>query len=96
MHGNTFKTASGIKTRHFDDILQEVDANFEVHAACGTVLGGVHFEMTGRDVTEVLGGACGLTEEDLHRNYESDVDPRLNYAQSLELAFLVAQRLRRR
>jgi 3-deoxy-7-phosphoheptulonate synthase len=96
MHGNTFKTASGIKTRQFDDILQEVDANFEVHAACGTVLGGVHFEMTGRDVTEVLGGACGLTEEDLHRNYESDVDPRLNYAQSLELAFLVAQRLRRR
>ena len=95
MHGNTFKTASGIKTRHFDDILSEVDANFEVHAAGGTVLGGVHFEMTGRDVTEVLGGSCGLTESDLHRNYESDVDPRLNYAQSLELAFLVAQRLRR-
>ncbi len=94
MHGNTFKTASGIKTRHFDDIVREVDANFEVHAAAGTVLGGVHFEMTGRDVTEVLGGSCGLTEADLLRNYESDVDPRLNYAQSLELAFLVAQRLR--
>jgi 3-deoxy-7-phosphoheptulonate synthase len=95
MHGNTFKTASGIKTRQFDDILSEVDANFEIHAALGTVLGGVHFELTGRDVTEVLGGACGLTEADLHRNYESDVDPRLNYAQSLELAFLLAQRLRK-
>lgn len=95
MHGNTFKTGSGIKTRQFDDILAEVDANFEIHAALGTVLGGVHFELTGRDVTEVLGGACGLTEADLHRNYESDVDPRLNYAQSLELTFLLAQRLRK-
>jgi len=94
MHGNTFKTASGIKTRHFDDILAEVYANFDVHAAAGTILGGVHFEMTGRDVTEVLGGSCGLTEADLARNYESDVDPRLNYAQALELAFILAQRLR--
>lgn len=95
MHGNTFKTAEGIKTRHFDDILAELDANFAIHAAAGTVLGGVHFELTGRDVTEVVGGSCGLTEADLARNYESDVDPRLNYAQALEMAFLIAQRLRR-
>ncbi len=95
MHGNTFKTADGIKTRHFDDILAELDANFAVHAATGTVLGGVHFELTGRDVTEVLGGTCGLTEADLTRDYESDVDPRLNYGQALEMAFLMAERLRR-
>ncbi|MSQ00412.1 MAG: 3-deoxy-7-phosphoheptulonate synthase [Myxococcales bacterium] len=96
MHGNTFQTASGIKTRQFDDILAEVDGSFAVHAAAGSVLAGVHFELTGRDVTEVLGGSCGLTESDLRRNYESDVDPRLNYAQALEMAFLIAERLGRR
>jgi 3-deoxy-7-phosphoheptulonate synthase len=93
MHGNTFKTADGTKTRHFDDILAELNTNFAVHAELGSVLGGVHFEMTGRDVTEVLGGSCGLTETDLSRGYESDVDPRLNYAQALEMAFLIAQRM---
>ena len=96
MHGNTFKSGGGYKTRHFDDILAELDANFAVHAAAGTVLGGVHFELTARDVTEVVGGACGLTEADLARNYESDVDPRLNYGQALEMAFLIAERLRNR
>ncbi len=94
MHGNTFKTADGTKTRHFDDILAELDANFAIHADAGSVLGGVHFEMTGKNVTEIVGGACGLTEADLAQNYESDVDPRLNYGQALEMAFLIAQRLR--
>ena len=95
MHGNTFKTAEGYKTRRFDDILAELDTNFAVHAAAGTHLGGVHFELTGRDVTEVVGGSVGLTESDLARAYESDVDPRLNYAQALEMALLIAQRLGR-
>lgn len=93
MHGNTYKTADGTKTRHFDDILAEVTQSFAVHAAAGSILGGVHFEMTGQNVTEVVGGSCGLTEADLATAYESDVDPRLNYAQSLELAFLVARQL---
>ena len=94
MHGNTFRTADGTKTRHFDHILAELDATFAVHRDLGTVLGGVHFEMTGKNVTEVVGGACGLTEADLAINYESDVDPRLNYGQALEMAFLIAERLR--
>lgn len=95
MHGNTIKTAGGIKTRRFDDILAELDRAFDVHAAAGTILGGVHFEMTGQDVTEVVGGARGLSEADLGRAYESDVDPRLNYEQALEMAFLIAGRMRR-
>lgn len=93
MHGNTYKTADGTKTRHFDDILAEIDRSFEVHADAGSVLGGVHFEMTGQNITEVVGGSCGLTEADLATAYESEVDPRLNYAQSLEMAFLIARRL---
>lgn len=96
MHGNTYKTVSGTKTRHFDDILGEVTRSFAVHADAGSVLGGVHFEMTGQNVTEVVGGSCGLTEADLATAYESDVDPRMNYAQSLELAFLVARELGKR
>lgn len=95
MHGNTYKTANGTKTRHFDDILAELDRSFEVHADAGSILGGVHFEMTGQNVTEVVGGSCGLTEADLATAYESDVDPRMNYAQSLELAFLVSRRLKK-
>jgi 3-deoxy-7-phosphoheptulonate synthase len=94
MHGNTYKTQDGLKTRHFDRILAEVESSFAVHAALGSVLGGVHFEMTGQDVTEVVGGARGLTESDLHRCYDSDVDPRLNHEQALELAFLIARRMR--
>lgn len=93
MHGNTYKTGDGTKTRHFDEILSELDQTFLIHAEAGSVLGGVHFEMTGQDVTEVVGGAVGLTEADLARAYDSDVDPRLNYAQSLEMAFLIARRL---
>lgn len=93
MHGNTYKTADGTKTRRFDDIRAEIEANFAVHADAGSVLGGIHFEMTGQNVTEVVGGSVGLTEADLRLAYESDVDPRLNYAQALEMAFLIARRL---
>lgn len=96
MHGNTYKTADGTKTRHFDDILSEVRTSFEVHADAGTVMGGVHFEMTGQNVTEVVGGSCGLTEADLATAYESEVDPRLNHAQALEMAFLIARLLQDR
>jgi 3-deoxy-7-phosphoheptulonate synthase len=96
MHGNTYKTSSGIKTRSFDAILSELEQAFAAHAAAGTVLGGVHFELTGDDVTEIVGGARGLEESDLHRAYESDVDPRLNHEQALELAFLIAEQLRKR
>ncbi len=96
MHGNTYKTSEGIKTRHFDAILDELEKAFAIHAAVGTILGGVHFELTGENVTEVVGGARGLAESDLHRAYESDVDPRLNHEQALELAFLIAAQLRQR
>lgn len=95
MHGNTRTASVGLKTRDFDDILGELRAAFDVHAAEGTVLGGVHFEMTGEDVTECTGGPQGLDEQDLSRAYESVCDPRLNHAQSLEVAFLVARRLQR-
>jgi 3-deoxy-7-phosphoheptulonate synthase len=95
MHGNTQSAPSGIKTRDFDDILREVETSFDVHDACGTNLGGVHFELTGEDVTECIGGAAGLTVEDLDRNYASACDPRLNYRQALEMGFRIAKRLAR-
>ncbi|MEL6739302.1 MAG: 3-deoxy-7-phosphoheptulonate synthase class II [Planctomycetota bacterium] len=95
MHGNGIKTEGGIKTRSFDAILQEIEINADVHQKLGTVLGGVHFELTGEDVTECVGGASGVTEHGLNENYVSLCDPRLNYAQSLELAFLVAGKLGR-
>jgi 3-deoxy-7-phosphoheptulonate synthase len=91
MHGNTHTTASGVKTRDFDDILAEVEANFDVHRALGSHLGGVHFELTGDDVTECVG--AGLSEADLDLRYASLCDPRLNYRQSLEMAFHVAHRM---
>ena len=91
MHGNTRNTAAGIKTRHFDDILSELEQAFAVHRACGSYLGGVHFELTGEDVTECLGGARNLNDSDLERAYRSEVDPRLNYEQSLEMAMLIAR-----
>jgi 3-deoxy-7-phosphoheptulonate synthase len=94
MHGNTYTATNGIKTRKFDHILGELDRAFQVHASVGTHLGGVHFEMTGQDVTEVVGGARGLSEADLVIRYESDVDPRLNYEQAMEMAFLIAGRMR--
>jgi 3-deoxy-7-phosphoheptulonate synthase len=91
MHGNTEVTKEGIKTRHFDDILNELQLSFRIHKAHGGHLGGVHFELTGEDVTECIGGSSGLTEADLNRAYESLVDPRLNYEQALEMALLIAQ-----
>jgi 3-deoxy-7-phosphoheptulonate synthase len=91
MHGNGLKTRDGIKTRSFDDILSELAQAFRLHAELGSRLGGVHFELTGDDVTECIGGAQGLDEGDLTRSYETGCDPRLNSAQSLELAFHVAE-----
>ncbi|MCA9683245.1 MAG: 3-deoxy-7-phosphoheptulonate synthase class II, partial [Myxococcales bacterium] len=92
MHGNTETTEGGIKTRHFDKILGELQQAFEIHARMGTVLGGVHFELTGENVTECVGGARGLDADDLRRDYRSRVDPRLNYEQALEMALLIARR----
>lgn len=93
MHGNTFTSASGYKTREFDTILDEVTGFFEVHRAAGTVPGGLHVELTGDDVTEVMGGTAEIDDEGLARRYETKVDPRLNHQQSLELAFKVAELL---
>jgi len=94
MHGNTQLTAGGIKTRNFADIQQEVERAFDIHCSLGQMLGGVHIEVTGENVTECIGGARGTAEEDLARQYESEVDPRLNYEQSLELAFLIARKMK--
>lgn len=94
MHGNTIKSSTGYKTRPFDRILSEVREFFSVHAAEGTYAGGVHFEMTGQDVTECLGGAFEVTEERLSDRYHTACDPRLNANQALELAFLIAETLK--
>ena len=96
MHGNTISSNAGVKTRSFDAILSEVRRFFDVHAAEGSWAGGVHVEMTGREVTECIGGAQGLTMMDLGGRYETFCDPRLNAEQSLELAFLVAEELKAR
>ena len=96
MHGNTVTTPSGYKTRHFDDVIDEVRGFFEVHHAIGTYPGGVHVELTGDDVTECLGGADDLVDADLAGRYETACDPRLNTGQAIELAFLVAEMLRER
>jgi 3-deoxy-7-phosphoheptulonate synthase len=93
MHGNTEETSDGVKTRHLDRIIDEVDGFFDVHAALGTHPGGLHVELTGDDVTECIGGTAELTTADLVRRYETACDPRLNIEQSLELAFRVAERL---
>jgi 3-deoxy-7-phosphoheptulonate synthase len=95
MHGNTEAVANGLKTRRFDHILSELQQAFDLHEELGSYLGGVHFELTGEDVTECMGGARGLTEEDLQRAYRSQVDPRLNYEQALEMALLIARRMGR-
>ena len=92
MHGNTESIESGIKTRRFRKIMNEVDLAFDIHAANGSRLGGVHLELTGEDVTECTGGARDLSESDLQRAYKSSVDPRLNYEQSLELAMLIVRK----
>jgi 3-deoxy-7-phosphoheptulonate synthase len=90
MHGNTESTRSGIKTRRFENIVAELESAFRIHKELGSYLGGVHFELTGEDVTECTGGARGLAEDDLARDYRSQVDPRLNYEQALELAMRIA------
>jgi 3-deoxy-7-phosphoheptulonate synthase len=95
MHGNTFATASGYKTRSFVDVTAELDGFFDVHAELGTWPGGVHIELTGDDVTECVGGAVDVSEADLAHRYETVCDPRLNRQQSIELAFMVADRLSR-
>ncbi|MGH8214603.1 MAG: class II 3-deoxy-7-phosphoheptulonate synthase [Rhodanobacteraceae bacterium] len=92
MHGNTEKLGSGVKTRRFANIRSELEQAFEIHAAAGTRLGGVHLELTGEDVTECMGGARDLSEADLARAYKSIVDPRLNYEQALELAMLIVRK----
>lgn len=90
MHGNTQSTPTGVKTRHFEDILSELRQALEIHRASGSFLGGMHLELTGEAVTECVGGAGGLTEEGLGERYTTFCDPRLNEKQALELAFLVA------
>lgn len=94
MHGNTIKASSGYKTRSVDSILKEMKGFFEVHRAEGTYAGGVHFEMTGQNVTECIGGAYRITEEGLADRYHTHCDPRLNADQALELAFLIADTLK--
>ncbi len=95
MHGNTFESASGYKTRDFEDVVEEVRGFFEVHQGLGTVPGGIHVELTGNDVTECIGGSERILDADLNKRYESVCDPRLNHQQSLELAFLVAEMISR-
>ncbi|MGA3158143.1 MAG: 3-deoxy-7-phosphoheptulonate synthase class II [Steroidobacteraceae bacterium] len=96
MHGNTETTSGGLKTRRFENIMKELDIAFRVHRELGSILGGAHIELTGEDVTECTGGARGLTDADLQRAYRSQVDPRLNYEQALELAMLIAERSKQR
>jgi len=94
MHGNTEITAAGRKTRSYDRVLREISEVMLVHRAQGTWFGGVHFELTGDDVTECIGGAAGITESDLDTNYATACDPRLNYRQALEMAFAVAREMK--
>ncbi|KAJ1328834.1 hypothetical protein BSLG_009878 [Batrachochytrium salamandrivorans] len=91
MHGNTESTANGVKTRRFDHIVKELGEAFSIHQRCGSYLGGVHCELTGDPVTETIGGSMNLIEEDLGNNYQTYCDPRLNYFQSLDVAFMIAK-----
>ena len=93
MHGNTITASTGHKTRRFETVMDEVRGFFEAHDQAGTVPGGLHVELTGDDVTEVIGGSEHIDEESLRKRYETLVDPRLNHQQSLEMAFQVAQYL---
>jgi 3-deoxy-D-arabino-heptulosonate 7-phosphate (DAHP) synthase class II len=95
MHGNTFATEDGTKTRSFDAILAELMETFTAHEQCGTWLGGVHFELTGENVTECVGGSSKIGAADLGHNYESFCDPRLNWEQSIEMAFKMVEVLKR-
>ena len=94
MHGNTHTVVGNRKTRSFSTVLEELTASFHIHKSMGTYLAGVHFELTGDDVTECIGGAVDVRDEDLGKNYQTFCDPRLNYAQSLEMAFLIAKLLK--
>ena len=94
MHGNTYATDDGVKTRAFDKIASELDQAFKLHASMDSVLGGVHLETSGDNVTECIGGEGKLSEPDLKKAYKSAVDPRLNYDQSMELAFLIASNMK--
>jgi len=91
MHGNTETTKDGIKTRHFDKIIAEIEKSYRILKDCGSHLGGVHFELTGDNVTECVGGASGITEADLRRDYRTTLDPRLNYEQAMEMALRLAR-----
>lgn len=93
MHGNTIKSSNGYKTRRFEDILQEVKSFFQIHHEIGTIAGGVHFELTGQDVTECLGGNQQISELNLSDRYHTHCDPRLNSSQSIEMAFTIAYEL---
>ena len=95
MHGNTVKASSGFKTRKMDDIMKEVRGFFEVHNEMGTIPGGVHFEMTGQNVTECTGGAQKISDDDLSNRYRTHCDPRLNASQALELAFLISDEIKK-
>lgn len=94
MHGNTQTARNGIKTRSFDDITSEIITAFRLHKEIGTRMSGIHLELTGEDVTECTGGPANLTESDLYRDYRSQVDPRLNYEQAMEIAFLIAEQMK--
>lgn len=94
MHANTFTAESGHKTRNFSDILSEITSFFDIHWAEDTIPGGMHFELTGEEVTECIGGARDIEDQDLKINYETTCDPRLNAEQSLEVAFQVAEMIR--
>ncbi|MBN2576157.1 MAG: 3-deoxy-7-phosphoheptulonate synthase, partial [Deltaproteobacteria bacterium] len=96
MHGNSETTATGIKTRRFEKILAELEASFRILVEGGSHLGGVHFELTGDNVSECLGGASGVTEADLARDYRTQLDPRLNYEQAMEMALVLASLMSRR
>lgn len=91
MHGNTESSASGLKTRRFEKIIDELSQNFRIHKDLGSKLGGVHFELTGDSVTECLGGSMEMHEDDLSTNYQTQCDPRLNYSQSMDMAFLISK-----
>ena len=94
MHGNTTKSNSGFKTRPFERVLHEVESFFDIHHEMGTYPGGVHLEMTGQNVTECIGGAQAIKDEDLSARYHTHCDPRLNASQAIELAFLISDKLR--
>lgn len=96
MHGNTRSTPSGHKTRRYEDVLGELRSSINMHRELGSHLGGVHLELTGENVTECVGGAGGLTEDDLHTAYQTHCDPRLNYEQAMEIAFSIADEIRKK